>query len=691
MLLSKKRCLFDITRYFCGISFFGLTLIFTSSCNSFSHTKGRAYFDQVIKKIDKNAGAYGKLTAADIAYLDSAFTNTKGAGADQIANRYIHKSYFTRNQDLKFAYADSAITLLQDISINDDKTALLYAEILNVKGSLYFGIKNYDEAIRNFTLAKIAISKIKDTCKLYGYYANMANILYAQKKYLLAARFFQVKYLIASKCERDSSLQFLTVQENIDNTGICYFKANLTDSAAYYYNAALKYINESERWYSTTPERAANITLAKGVVYGNLADILFKQKKYSEAERLFLLSIESTKVADTVFTRSTRLSLAAMYIETNELIKAGNVIKDMAASLDSTQVNSALATFYKTCSDYYLKTNQLYAAHASLLNAYRIKDSLEKRDRQFNAIDVKREFENREQKAINQKLEKDNELKSTYLFVSIIVVAMGAIIILLVLMNLKRKAGYVNRLTTLNEEVNQKNDDLQKTLRSLEQSHKENNRIMRVMAHDLKNPISAIRTLAHSLLKKEQSASTREAFELIESACADSIVLIKDLLDNKRKLSDVSKELVDMGRLIEQCTELFLAKAEEKKQQLTLQLDHPVVMLNRQKMWRVISNIVSNAIKFSPENSEITIRLERHDHSVLLSVKDNGIGIPADLKDKVFMTDTNSPRAGTAGEESYGLGLSISRKIIEEHDGRLWFESEVGKGSIFYVELPYLN
>jgi len=659
-------------------------IAFVSSCNNISHKKDEAYFDQVINKVDENARLHGKYTSEDMALLDSAFANAKGASINQIANKYIRKCFYGNNHDLKFSYIDSAVNLLQDVKINDRETVLLYGGALSIKGNLYFDIKNYDEAIRNFTRSKIVYSRIKDSCLLYGYYDNMANILYAQQKYLQAARFFQMKYLTSLSCQKDSSIQFQTVQENIDNVGICYFRANLIDSAIYYYKAALNYIDANKKWYATTPDRIAGIVLMKGVVYGNQADVLFKQKKYNEAEKLFLLSIESTKMPDIVFTRSTRLSLANMYIETNQLDKAETVIKDLAVNLDSTQISSMLVTFYKTCSEYYIRKKQPYAAHLSLLKAYKIKDSLNKRDRQFNAIDVKREFENTEQKNINEKLKKENELKNTYLTVSITGVVMGVIIILLVLTSLKRKSNYAKRLTLLNKEINQKNDELQKTLSSLEQSHKENNRILRVVAHDLKNPIGAIRTLVYSLLKKEQAGPTRNALELIESTCIDSINLIKDLLNNKRKLSDISKELVDMGRLIEQCAHILQAKAEEKKQQLTLQLEHPVVMLNRQKILKVINGIVDSIIEHSPEKSEITIRLERHDKSVLFSVKDNS-GL-----DKIFMTETMGSETGAPLQEP-GFSLSGSRAIIEEHDGRLWFENDAGKGSVLYVELPYLD
>ena len=416
---------------------------------------------------------------------------------------------------------------------------------------------------------------------------------------------------------------------------------------------------------------------------------MYQQNDKEGAEKLYLKSIEGSRTYnDSGFTRPLRVSLAGIYLENNKLAKAGEILLDIVSRVDSAEISSDAGNFYKLLSDYYIKTNKPFAAHASLLHAYNIRDSLEKRDRQFNTIDVGREFENREQKSINQTLKKDNEIKTGYLLIAVISTVLALVIIVMVWYNLKRKSGYVKKLTFLNEEVSRKNHELQKTLSSLEQSHEDNNRIMRVVAHDLKNPISAIRSLVYALLKKEQTESVKETLELIQTTCQESINLIKDLLDNKRNLSDISKELVDMGRLIEQCSELFQVKAGEKNQHLKLQVDYPVIMLNRQKMWRVVSNIVNNAIKFSPANSEITIRLERKTNSVLLSVQDHGIGIPGYLKDRIFSIDADISREGTAGEESYGLGLSISRKIIEEHEGKLWFESEAGKGSVFYVELP---
>jgi signal transduction histidine kinase len=102
----------------------------------------------------------------------------------------------------------------------------------------------------------------------------------------------------------------------------------------------------------------------------------------------------------------------------------------------------------------------------------------------------------------------------------------------------------------------------------------------------------------------------------------------------------------------------------------------------------VFTNLITNAIKFSPRNATITIRMEQRPGEVLIQVIDNGLGIPAHMQSKIFDVFTRAQRRGTNGEESFGMGLSISKQIVEAHGGRISFESEPGKGSIFCVTLP---
>lgn len=106
------------------------------------------------------------------------------------------------------------------------------------------------------------------------------------------------------------------------------------------------------------------------------------------------------------------------------------------------------------------------------------------------------------------------------------------------------------------------------------------------------------------------------------------------------------------------------------------------------KFLQIINNLVSNAIKFTRENGQITVQLEKLEKTALITVADNGIGIPKSLHPILFNKYTKAGRKGVDGEESFGLGMWIVKSLTEAHKGRVWFESEEGKGSKFYVEIP---
>jgi signal transduction histidine kinase len=101
-----------------------------------------------------------------------------------------------------------------------------------------------------------------------------------------------------------------------------------------------------------------------------------------------------------------------------------------------------------------------------------------------------------------------------------------------------------------------------------------------------------------------------------------------------------------------------------------------------------LNNLISNALKFSEPGTAVTVQASRVNGSVVVSVRDQGQGIPAEELDKLFKPFSKTSVRGTAGEKSTGLGLAICRRIVEGHHGRIWAESEVGKGSVFNFSLP---
>jgi signal transduction histidine kinase len=110
--------------------------------------------------------------------------------------------------------------------------------------------------------------------------------------------------------------------------------------------------------------------------------------------------------------------------------------------------------------------------------------------------------------------------------------------------------------------------------------------------------------------------------------------------------------------------------------------------LDRAKMEQVLNNLISNAIKYSPSDTTVDVRLYREHGKAVLSVRDRGQGIPEDELDALFEPFATTSVQGTAGERSTGLGLVIAKRIVEGHGGEIEVESEVGEGSNFVVTLP---
>ncbi len=188
-------------------------------------------------------------------------------------------------------------------------------------------------------------------------------------------------------------------------------------------------------------------------------------------------------------------------------------------------------------------------------------------------------------------------------------------------------------------------------------------------------------------LNKEQ----QDYLQLLRESSNSALSLTKDLLEVATLSSEtISKQQTEIGGLVTAVTGLLRFKAAEKQQKIELQMLPALLICNvdKEKITRVINNLVNNAIKFSPQGATIFVNLEKKNDEIELSVKDNGIGIPDSIKDKVFDIFTEAKRFGTSGEQPYGLGLSISKQIVEAHGGRIWFRSEDGVGTTFHVALP---
>jgi signal transduction histidine kinase len=145
--------------------------------------------------------------------------------------------------------------------------------------------------------------------------------------------------------------------------------------------------------------------------------------------------------------------------------------------------------------------------------------------------------------------------------------------------------------------------------------------------------------------------------------------------------------------LITEAVQVLNYKAEPKNIKLEKSIPEiPIIsVIDGSRISRVVQNLIANAIKFSQKQGIVIIQLSENENAIIIKVEDFGIGMDEKTKKLAFDSFTSVGRTGTSGEKSYGLGLSICKKLIELHDGKLWVTSIQGKGSSFYIEIPRLK
>jgi PAS domain S-box-containing protein len=218
------------------------------------------------------------------------------------------------------------------------------------------------------------------------------------------------------------------------------------------------------------------------------------------------------------------------------------------------------------------------------------------------------------------------------------------------------------------------------------------------VSHELRTPVTSIKSLTEVLSHEMESLSEENVtryLNIINEECDRLSELISGLLDLQRlnagKL-EADLKTIRLAEIVRRAIELFGEFAAQNEIELTSDFADPdhmtAVMGDRGQLLRILSNLLSNAFKYSNSNGKISIRLSREDENVRLAVTDNGIGISDDEKDKVFDKFYRVDNSATRKEGGSGLGLAITKELVELHNGRIWVEDAQDGGCCFNVLIP---
>ena len=216
-----------------------------------------------------------------------------------------------------------------------------------------------------------------------------------------------------------------------------------------------------------------------------------------------------------------------------------------------------------------------------------------------------------------------------------------------------------------------------------------------IIAHDLRSPFSAIMGFSNLLseqVKMQDYDGIEKYAEYIQDSSKRAMGLLTNLFEwaqSQTGITNVVLNNYDLVPLVYEVTELAMDSAQSKS--ITIEKELPgklIINADKARIGVVLRNLISNAVKFTNRGGTITVSAEELKGEILVSVKDNGVGIEKEDIEKLFRLDVNYTTLGTEKEKGSGLGIILCKEFVEKHGGKIWAESEVGKGSKFCFTLP---
>ncbi len=641
-------------------------------------------------------------------HIEEAIEAAQKAGYEQ----GMADALYVRGQLLAMsgAFGDSKKTFEESIS---------YADLINYyegRAVAYNGISitylmrgGYDSAL-HYSLKSIENrEKMAEPMGLAKSYGTIGNIYYKKGLYTPA-----IEYYVKSLGEFESEGDDINAAVGYNNVGVLYEELDENDRALEYYNKSLEIMQAAGDWegmamnytnigsvmqrraqYETALEyfqMALEATLSAsnrarmGGRYHALGNAYLKLKEYQKANEFLTKALEeASKNEQQEIIAKSKIDLGILYQETTkrnlsltalqEALTLSKSIGNMALAADASialsNVHSEMGN-HREAYDLYIEYNALTDSIANVDNAKRI-----------TRIQTEYEYNQKE-----EQLKAEQEIKEASLRQenqrNLIIAGSGGSITIVIALFIYFQYRQRNRYAKVVEE---KNEQLSETMASKE-------KLFSIIAHDLKSPLSAFSSISATLadnidsFEKEQIATFLKKFE-------KSSHNLSGLLNNLLQWSlsqtgslKVQPENLNIKESMESAVRPLTDLAESKGVKLTIDVEAQTVSADARMLETIIRNLVSNALKFTHEGGSVTLstRIDR-DH-LLINVQDSGIGMEEEEAAKLFDVKYDPSKIGEHEEKGTGLGLILSKELVEKNNGTIGVKTEKHKGSVFYFTIP---
>lgn len=659
------------------------------------------------------------------AYLDSLERELSGKKPDTVRVRLLlslANSYTFKNFNKSLAYAREA-TLLADQTNNNDLKLKAHRDL----GLIFSLGGDYTSALSHETIAlQLGIEK-KDSTAIGNSYSNIGNYYYEIGVYDDAYFYLTTAYSILNKGiiskadsilmnivihnvgrvfkemgQYETSLQHLRLAQRVsrklgdkegnpyalDEIGDVMLRIGKYDSALLYLQQSLK---ETNHLLSQNPENIVKelrtktlIKIAK--VYSSLKQYDNALAYYDSTSRLHELTNNQYGIAEVELGRGTLFLNNQNYVEAeNHIDIALESAKKINAKILEINCYNELAKLWELKGDY-KRSLEFFKKHKSL------NDSLFSEEMQQKLFRDQVRFATASKDEQIQSLTKLEEFRKTEIkrqeFISnVLVVVMALVVILLV--TVYRSGQRRKRINTL---LLQHQEEMEKRSVELEQLNQVKDKFFSIISHDLRSPISALAGLLDLMDKGAiRSDELPMAIKELRIRFNHTRTLLNNLLDWTLLQMDkinLQPAKISLKNLADENIEL-IQSLQSKEIKLTNSVSATAFAhADSNTINLVIRNLISNALKFTNEGGEIKIASEEQKSEWVISVSDNGVGMKPEVVNMLFDKINPYSTRGTANEKGTGLGLILCKEFVEKNNGRIWVESQEGRGSTFWFTLP---
>lgn len=584
-------------------------------------------------------------------YFRSIKIRYETADKKEIANSYQNiGNLFSNlgNTDKAREYYQQALKINME---SDDKRKI--ASTVTVLGNLEFKVQNFQEALNYFTIAlnyRKTIGEKKEISISLNSLGNVYSELNNEQK---AIQYFS-DALKMRRDIRDSNGEIIT----LNGLGNLYQKAKKTNQALSYFEAGYKIANET-----------AN-TLYIGICARKIAEELLFQNHPEKVESLLNISLASGKKLD-----NPELNKLAYYGLYQYFKKRGNFEKAL--------LQYELFATVKDSMQYAQNSLQMLSIQQNL--------ELEKKNNEIKIIEGQVDKLREEKDKQTSRLEKE---RIVLIFLLLFICFIFVVAILLYNRYQIRKKNTL-RLQQQNEQLEEANSRLEKSEADLNRLNATKDKYFGIIAHDLKNPLSALLNFSHIIIERYDSLKDSDIKDFnrhIHESASNINNLLENLLNwakaNTNKLT-YTPVRVKLLPVIKSMWSLHELAAKQKNLRIQIEVSEEIqVFADIQMLSLILRNLISNAVKFTTAGGQITIKAIETIRRVEVSITDNGVGIDAQNVDKLFRIDAGVTTAGTNNEHGSGLGLLLVKEFVEKNKGQVYVVSLPGKGSTFTFSLP---